>query len=508
MNIFRSINLFFLFYVFNLIAEPIPTPRHVFSSIEGVVVNHPGEYPFPTDLTFRRYSTHSIDKMTEYFDPDWVSKGDTIYLSDWYIPWFTKYIHPKIRHPYILVSSDSDSWHPHEGREDYTEKEGWPPPLEATRTLLYDSKVAAWFCKNMVLSRHPKITQIPIGPSIIYWHHHFPPVLSDLLELAKNPDREKEHFLYISFYLSNNPVRAQLMDLFKDKPYVYTKLLPREEYLQTLSKSKFTLAPPGIGPDTVRFWEAIYVGCIPVLKHFELDDLYADLPALFVHNWEDITEDFLKEKYAEIHSKTYNKEKAYFDYWHAKMLEAQNKVRCDQNHFSKLESTLLDNNTLDDLLSILGKHRLTPHDRLICKGAAMALRPFQIAEKTSYSIYTQDRWGAWGHEPSTAHLEKFTSHPLLKLKNRCISISFWDDVYHLSSLNLSHKARMNIFLDLSYLRTNLQEDLLHFWSKSTRKILLCGNLYSDPYVAEVLSIFSKKVKVKVENKGDIWFIKN
>ena len=108
-----------------------------------------------------------IDATTEYFDADVVQRGDTIYLADWYISWFVKYIHPHIKHPYILISNDTDGSHPEFGSFDYNENNGAPPDVQAVRTLLYDPKVAVWFCKNMLLSRHPKIVQIPIGQNII-----------------------------------------------------------------------------------------------------------------------------------------------------------------------------------------------------------------------------------------------------------------------------------------------------------------------------------------------------
>src|SRR3990167_3992727 len=128
----------------SLWAEPIKTPQHVFNgAINCMLQDNPGNYPFPTDMTFRKFADHSIDPKTEYFDPELVKRGDTIYLSDWYIPWFTRYVHPKIKHPYILISNDSDEWHPNSGIWDYDEKNGWYPPVDATRVLLYDSKVAA-----------------------------------------------------------------------------------------------------------------------------------------------------------------------------------------------------------------------------------------------------------------------------------------------------------------------------------------------------------------------------
>ncbi|GAI39576.1 unnamed protein product, partial [marine sediment metagenome] len=258
--------------------ELIKAPnRFVGGYVDTANINHPGNYPFPTDMTFRKYADHKADKTIEFFDPDAVQKGDTIYLSDWYIPWFITEVHPKIKHPYILISCDTDGRHPESGRWDYSEKNNWPPSVETMRTLLYDPKIAAWFCKNMVISRHPKIVQIPIGQNIIYFG--LLPEHDYLLELAKQSSLHKKYLLYMNMQLTTNPVRLLIAKLFQDRPFCVSRTggLPRPQFLEELSQSKFTIASPGYGPDIVRFWEAIVVNCIPIVKHCDLDDLYSDL---------------------------------------------------------------------------------------------------------------------------------------------------------------------------------------------------------------------------------------
>ena len=39
----------------------------------------------------------------------------------------------------------------------------------------------------------------------------------------------------------------------------------REEYIRTLALTRFSLCPRGTGPSTVRFWESLRAGAIPVL---------------------------------------------------------------------------------------------------------------------------------------------------------------------------------------------------------------------------------------------------
>ena len=64
--------------------------------------------------------------------------------------------------------------------------------------------------------------------------------------------------------------------------------------------SKFVLCPPGLGPDSYRLWEVLYLGAIPVIERTQggWDDLLVDLPVLLVDSYEEITPEFLRETYA------------------------------------------------------------------------------------------------------------------------------------------------------------------------------------------------------------------
>ncbi|MGB8367490.1 MAG: exostosin family protein [Candidatus Babeliales bacterium] len=56
----------------------------------------------------------------------------------------------------------------------------------------------------------------------------------------------------------------------------------RKEYQNTLTRSRFSLCPRGTGPSTIRFWESLQAGAIPVL----LADAMA-LPKIEGINWDD-----------------------------------------------------------------------------------------------------------------------------------------------------------------------------------------------------------------------------
>ena len=66
-------------------------------------------------------------------------------------------------------------------------------------------------------------------------------------------------------------------------------------------KSLYTLSPRGVGEDTHRFYEAIYLDSIPIVKRTNnaFDKLYSVFPCLIVNDWNEVTETLLTEKKAE-----------------------------------------------------------------------------------------------------------------------------------------------------------------------------------------------------------------
>ena len=66
--------------------------------------------------------------------------------------------------------------------------------------------------------------------------------------------------------------------------------------LITWNKQKdfaFVICPHGCGLDCHRNWEALCLGCIPIVKTSHIDNLYKDLPVLIVNDWNNIDKNLL-----------------------------------------------------------------------------------------------------------------------------------------------------------------------------------------------------------------------
>lgn len=462
-------------------ASPIQAPYdQIWAGKFGAFKDHPGHYPFISCWTFRSIADHVIDHARE-FDPDIVQKGDIIYLNCWYLPWFESHIHDKIKHPYILVTCDTNSWLPY-------------PFL---KRLIHDPKCAAWFGRNMLFSHHPKLFQIPMGQDLSFFDHGFE--TKKILEECIASPKEKERLLYMNFFARKAADRQKIVELFENVPYCFSRnktgqewnILGRREFYNELSASQYTLSPWGVEFECIRTWEAILLGSIPIVEHSFLDPLYSDLPILLVHKWEDIDEKMLRKNYDSLKKKS--TEKATFDYWESLIKEIQFQVRYGQPS-SEVPFAI------EDLLPFFDPHL----PELIYRGSLTLLRPLKLTPYFT-KIYLFDRWF---HE----HLRK-------EPKIDCTLL-----MEHLFEMHLQRRRPCQIFLDLTHLRGSLlrddeilhrdwelirhslKEDLYALFDQLKVGSRLIGNMTSDPYVSEVLAQITEEKHWLIEKKGDFWLL--
>ena len=77
----------------------------------------------------------------------------------------------------------------------------------------------------------------------------------------------------------------------------------------------FVLSPHGNGLDCHRTWEALCLGCIPIVKTSPLDSMYNELPVLIVNDWNDITIELLQKTVDEYKGREFRYEKLTLKYW-------------------------------------------------------------------------------------------------------------------------------------------------------------------------------------------------
>ena len=176
---------------------------------------------------------------------------------------------------------------------------------------------------------HPKVHIMPIGirdcGTVVLMHHRFHQ--SCLYEKGVSMFRRgtwtsavdaRPIKCLLCFSVWTHPSRQECYDLFAGAhSFVYNlndaadathaaanpfeKVPAALVYDKTL-ESRYALCPRGCGVDTHRFYECIYLGCVPVVlrTHTVFDRLYdpvTGFPCLVVERWADVTEELLDACY-------------------------------------------------------------------------------------------------------------------------------------------------------------------------------------------------------------------
>ena len=206
--------------------------------------------------------------------------------------------------------------------------------------LINNPKINHCFTWNKTLE-HYKISCMPIGLNYKKNYVSTQKILSEY-SINENVIRNPNKLLCFNCDLNTNIERKRLNQILNEKlkgkyekvkyiKPISTIAIPSniegnlivnitnpDVYKQMLNY-KFILSPAGEGLDCHRTWEAIILGCIPIVKKSSIDEIFDNLPVLILNDWDELNEEFLNEKYNRIMlGKKYNifdYQKLYLKYW-------------------------------------------------------------------------------------------------------------------------------------------------------------------------------------------------
>ena len=197
--------------------------------------------------------------------------------------------------------------------------------------ILNSPNCIRWFSQNIDAS-HPKLTAIPIGLDYHtiadgkiepWWGEKETPVVQEkfIINLEKPPFEERKLNIYCNF---KNSIRGRfgekdrktsLIQIPQDLLIIENEKITRKKTWKNMTKYAFVLSPHGNGLDCHRTWEALVLGCIPIVKKSSLDILYEDLPVLIVDNWSDINKEMLQNTIDNYSKAEFNYDKLTLKYW-------------------------------------------------------------------------------------------------------------------------------------------------------------------------------------------------
>jgi len=224
--------------------------------------------------------------------------GRSIYVcTDALINFATNFL-PEIELPFVLVSGDGDT---------AVSAELLNHPV--ITALLDNELLVSWFAQNLSAT-HPKIQHLPIGLDYhTMWERPGAWGISAMSAIAQentllNTLASAPSFSdrYMNAYCNWRPVPG-----WGDREECYAQIdrsiclfesgsVSRASTWQRQAEFLYVISPEGIGMDCHRTWEAILLGCVPIVKRNAVTPLYANLPVIVVDDWNEVNSHYLREQ--------------------------------------------------------------------------------------------------------------------------------------------------------------------------------------------------------------------
>ena len=210
--------------------------------------------------------------------------------------------------------------------------------IEERRYSRRPKGIIKWFAMNKDYE-DDRIVSIPIGIESMY--HRFNTTShmgkfssngngKDSLQKAIYMDKlakqkiKHDKLVYLNINPNTHPERRHVLNLFRTEDWcTHKERVSWQEYYQDIASHKFVFSPRGNGVDCHRTWEALYLRTIPIVRSSINMSHFSDLPILFVNKWEEISYDYLKEKYDEMTRKMFCLDKMRISYWEGRIKYAK-----------------------------------------------------------------------------------------------------------------------------------------------------------------------------------------
>ena len=262
------------------------------------------------------------------------SHGRSIYVCTDAIHNFAENFYHHIEEAFVLVSGDGDT--------------------AVDTAMLNEPKIAAmldsdlllsWYAQNLAVY-HPKLNHLPIGLDYhTMWERPGAWGISAISAIAQettllNTLARAPAFneRYMNAYCNWRPVAG-----WGDREACYSRIdrsvclfesgsISRASTWQRQSEFMYVVSPEGIGIDCHRTWEAILLGCIPIVKRNTITQLFGNLPVLLVDDWSEVNSERMMGYSNSLAARTFDFSILFREYWLRKMAGQQSKLFAGISH--------------------------------------------------------------------------------------------------------------------------------------------------------------------------------
>ena len=268
---------------------------------------------------FRDFADFVILSDKNPFDTNILKKNGVIFCKTDFLPFLFKNIQFSAR-KYVLITHWSD-YH-----------------IDQSKFLSKPKCIVKWYASAAAYKHHDLIP-IPVGFGIHFldWPNYNKELEKWYIDNVNRLRSVKKDTLtvYCNYTIDNlRPPRHDVMSAMQAnnaicytpkskndvlKEYDYMKL-PYKEYCEDMARFKFVACPPGNGIDSHRIWEALYMGCIPIVIKNLINE-HLDLPILRVNKYSEVTSKLLFDYLEFYKTHDFNYDQAQLSYWINKILE-------------------------------------------------------------------------------------------------------------------------------------------------------------------------------------------
>jgi len=161
--------------------------------------------------------------------------------------------------------------------------------IKSFHPLLKSPKIIKWYAQNLAYF-HPKMISLPIGIANEQWRHG-----SDFIRFyEKLTGIHKTDDIYFQFQINTNEhERRPCYDILIHQNRIpFLPSLPPTDNLQRMVTYRYCVCPVGNGLDTHRFWEALYLQCVPIVLDNQwihvLQYHYPGIPVIILNDWNEL----------------------------------------------------------------------------------------------------------------------------------------------------------------------------------------------------------------------------
>ena len=249
----------------------------------------PASFPFLSGDTFRSIADHIWEIGNEDLKPSEINPGDIIFCQSDMLESLSQRVLTYAPKSITLLLGNSDRNH-----------------TQSLGKLLSDTGAVKIFAQNLV-DYIPGVETLPIGLENA-WHSTNGRPKEFLVNLNKSHVRIPRVMWAFNVETNLRERKKAANELANIATADRLGLLTPKQHRSALIRYSFVASPPGNGLDCHRTWEAMYLGCIPIVLRSHMTQSYEQLglPVWLIDSFEelrDLTEERLHTIYLELRPK-------------------------------------------------------------------------------------------------------------------------------------------------------------------------------------------------------------